>query len=272
MKTAAYPRPDPNAPPGTEIDPVELTDRQEQFCQRVAAHGNQGLAFREAYNVGPLTRPRLVWDRAYELARRPVIQARIRQLQVAALPAQLFSVRELVRDWVDIARADPNEIVRHVRHNCRNCRGVDHKHQWRDMVEYLEACATFAQDAALGLTKAGAAMPDMAGGFGFDAPLEPVATCPACYGEGIGVTLIADTTKLTGPARKLFRGIKETKNGIEVLLHDQEAAREKLGRLAGLFGDERPPLTPPADAEDDVIDAEASAVDAASEYQRLVRG
>lgn len=48
---------------------------------------------------------------------------------------------------------------------------------------------------------------------------------------------LADTAKLTGPARLLYAGVKATKYGVEVLMHDQMKALEMVARHLGMFSD-----------------------------------
>ncbi|MFM9859099.1 terminase small subunit [Pseudoxanthobacter sp. M-2] len=47
--------------------------------------------------------------------------------------------------------------------------------------------------------------------------------------------MIDDTTKLSPDAAALYAGVKTTKDGIEIKMHDQMAALEKLGRHLGVF-------------------------------------
>jgi len=49
----------------------------------------------------------------------------------------------------------------------------------------------------------------------------------------------ADTTKLTGGARRLVKGVKQGANGqLEILMHDVDKAAERLYKAAGAFGDD----------------------------------
>ena len=65
------------------------------------------------------------------------------------------------------------------------------------------------------------------------------------YTESDAVTIIADTTKLTGKARKLYAGAKQDRFGcIEIKMHDQDKAREMVGRMLGAFNDKLDLRTP----------------------------
>jgi hypothetical protein len=52
--------------------------------------------------------------------------------------------------------------------------------------------------------------------------------------------VITDTRKLSGPAKALFKSAKEGKYGVEVQLHDQIAALDKVARHLGMFSERQP--------------------------------
>jgi hypothetical protein len=237
----------------------------EKFAQLVATHGNYSMAYRETFAVSSSTKPMTVWRAAIAYANRPDIATRIRQLQREAADGVLMTVRELVRDWVDIATADPNELVCHVVTCCRNCHGIGFEYQWRDMAEWIDASTKNAESFPPKNP------PEMSGGFGFDGQREPNDACPHCYGRGIGATIIADTTKLTGKARKLYKGVRHKANGdIEVLMHDQEAARQALGRAMGILNNDPLPLEAPK-ADGRTIEQGITPVAAANAYLQMVK-
>jgi phage terminase small subunit len=133
----------------------------------------------------------------------------LRNVQVKAAVAEAVAAQsarvEVSADWVikrlmRIAGADPNELVRHERRPCGQCYGVtqDGRHLGKSV-------------------------------------REPDPECPQCLGEGRGTIVIGDTTKLSPEAAALFAGIKTSKDGIEIKMHDQMAALEKLGRHLGIF-------------------------------------
>lgn len=221
-----------------------LTDKQEKFAQAWARTGNKAAAYREAYNVRPTTVPQVVWVNASKVAALPHVEARYRELHDQAVLETVVSIREALQWQLDIATADPNEIVRVVARCCRHCYGKAHAYQWTDDIEFLDAY-TKALDERAALEKSGAfdeaarvKIPDDSGGYGFSAALEPVLTCPHCLGVGHEQTIINDTTKLTGKARKLYAGAEQDRFGaIKVKLHDQKAAWEMVCRMLGAFND-----------------------------------
>jgi phage terminase small subunit len=66
---------------------------------------------------------------------------------------------------------------------------------------------------------------------------DPNPDCENCSGEGVGRPWVADTRKLKGPARRLYAGVKVTKDGLEVKMHDQRAALVDVARHLGMFKD-----------------------------------
>ena len=179
---------------------------------------------------------------AIELLRKTEVQEAIADSrQARAARTDITADKVLSRFW-DIATADPNEIVSHRVGACRYCHGVGNAFQWANKAEYGQAVS---EALAQGLP-----VPTQEGGFGHDATAEPNADCPVCRGEGVGRVVVAETRKLKGPARKLYAGVKKTRNGIEIQLHDQMKALENVARHLGMFNYK---LTLRGDAENPLL-------------------
>lgn len=164
-----------------------------------------------------------------------------------------MEVNDVLKMWCEIATADPNELVRVVFESCRHCWGAGFKYQWRDVTEWVEACERAALEHAKKYRAwqrriaAGRAdgendeptydMPDASGGFGFNPRIEPNHECPKCEGHGMPRDIIADTRKLSGPARRLYAGVKRTRDGIQVLTRDQDAAAANVAKYLGMMVD-----------------------------------
>ena len=133
--------------------------------------------------------------------------------------------RVLNRLW-EMAQADPNELQRFIRVNCRYCWGLNHDYQWTKG-EYQTALH-HAQ-----ITEA--KEPTCEGGLSFDRLKAPNPECPECRGQGVGYTYIADTTRVSEQAKLIYAGIKETQHGIEIKMHDQLGALIKAGQHIGMF-------------------------------------
>lgn len=146
-----------------------------------------------------------------------------RKEAVAAMAG--IDVAWVLKQWADIAMADPNELMQVRRVCCRHCHGYGHQYQWSE-AEYV-AKVNAAIDA-------GKPAPDGAGGFGFDPNREPHPECPECGGEGYEHVHVTDSRKLTGRARKLYAGVQRTKDGIKVLTRDQDAALAKISQYLGM--------------------------------------
>lgn len=214
-----------------------LTAKQERFARAWAETGNKAAAYRIAYNVAERTTPNTVWVNASRLAALPKVQARHKEFTDQLALEDIMSARALFRWVVDIATADPNEIVRVIARNCRYCRGAGHNYQWKSSDEFLDACVIALDNKTT--------PPNDSGGYGFNGALEPVPECSHCFGIGLEQTIIADTTKLTGKARKLYAGAEQDRFGcIKVKLHDQKAYVEMACRMAGAFNDKLDIRTP----------------------------
>jgi phage terminase small subunit len=132
----------------------------------------------------------------------------------------------LERLWM-IATANPNELIEYRRGCCRYCFGVGHQYQWKDDEELLEAVSN-------------AADPDTVtdeGGYGFNPTIKPHPKCPSCHGEGFGSVHAHDSRQVSPAALALYAGVKRTKEGFEIKMHDQLAALDKVAKHLGMFSD-----------------------------------
>lgn len=238
------------------------TPKQELFAQEWARTGNKAAAYRLVYQPGERTAPGTIWSAASRLAALPQVVKRHRELVEAAALETIMSVRELLQLEIDIATADPNEIAYTAKRACRHCYGHEHRYQWKDDAEYIKACVD-ALDS-------GKQPPTDEGGYGYTRALDPIATCPHCLGNGVAEVVVNDTTKLTGKARKLYKGM-DYKNGEWVVtMHDQDKARERIGRILGAFNDKLQ-LTPPGGrAPQTIPDTVQSEQEAARAYLALI--
>jgi hypothetical protein len=64
----------------------------------------------------------------------------------------------------------------------------------------------------------------------------PNDDCPACKGRGETKTILADTSKVSPGARRLYKGVELYPDGSvkKLLVHDQMQARYELHRLKGM--------------------------------------
>lgn len=258
--------------PGGEPLP-DLDD--ERFAAALVIHGNNATAAYLAVRPDTKAARPTIWAMACRWRGRPDISMRYNQLRAATLQSNGIDLASLVQDIHDIATADPNELVRPIKGCCRHCHGIDFKYQWRDADEFVAACDAVQLDnderrerSATGKTR-DKPLPEFDGGEGFDPHNSPNPACPECMGAGTTHVYIADTTQLSPKAAKLYKGIKMTAAGPEILMHDQQAARDMLNRMAGVYKD-APPL--PGGSADGGVPGEVAIEDAGDVYMQLVHG
>lgn len=173
-----------------------LTLRQVRFANRVAEReismvdsdweSNTKLAIASGY--APISAA----QSASENMRNPLVLEAIedRKRQLAA--AAGLTPEWILREYMAIASADPNQLVRVVSRCCHLCWVLEEK------------------------------------------DLPPNPACTTCRGEGVSFVRVSDTSKLTGTARKLYAGAKQTKDGIEIKMRDQDGALRFLAEYLGL--------------------------------------
>lgn len=212
---------------------AKLTEKQEKFAQ---ANGLEGLsqsdAYRAAYTHENMTE-RAIHTEAFRVANIPHVARRIAEYKAqraaAAGAAVTFDVRKLFETYLEIASADPNELIGVKVGACRHCYGEGHAYQWRER-EYVEALQKYDR-------KPDGPPPDIAGGFGYKHYLPPHPECPECGGEGVERVVPRDSEKLSKGARLLYRGAQQTRDGVKILMADKDKALEQIGRILGAFDD-----------------------------------
>lgn len=175
-----------------------------------------------------LARPRV----AAKIAKAMAAQAKRTAITADAVLARLWS----------IATADPRELIEYRRTCCRHCHGADFGYQ-RTPAEMARERAKW--EAAQ--TKKSKEEFDEQGGVGYNGTLPPHPDCPECFGEGVERVYVHDTRHLSPAALALYAGVKTTKDGLEVKMHDQAAALVNVGKHLGMFT-EKPPELPDANA------------------------
>lgn len=194
-------------------------------------------AYKASYTVANM-KPRTITRRAVDVLQHPNVAAAIQQHREAQAANVNFGVQSVLREWIDIATADAGDLMAHRRVNCRRCWGHAHNHQWRDAAEFTDALAmTMDFNAGVRHKSKRRKLPTDEGGYGFNGTLSPNPECPYCDGDGKSDVWFADTRKLTGKARKLFAGVKQTKDGIQIITRDQDAALTNLAKALGIMAE-----------------------------------
>lgn len=207
---------------------MALTLRAEKFANEYAASGNgTDAATRAGYSEAS------AHAQSTRLLKNAEVVARIREIQGQAAKRTQITHDMVLERWWQLATADPNELTQLRREPCRFCHGVGHAYQWVDVEEYRRAFMEAM--AAAHRRKRAAEPPSDAGGFGFTTKRDPHPECPSCNGEGLARPFFADTRKLKGPAALLFAGVRQTRDGIEIKMHDQARALENVARHLGMW-------------------------------------
>lgn len=160
----------------------------------------------------------------------PDVQAEIARLMAERSERTQITADEVLCHWRDIATADPNELVEYRRTCCRYCYGKDFKYQ-RTPQEMEDDRAEWAAESK---RHRPVEFP-VEGGLGYDARKPPRPDCIECFGEGEGQAFFKDTRTLSTPARRLYGGVKITKGGIEVIMHNPMEALVNVAKHLGMF-------------------------------------
>lgn len=209
---------------------MALTVKQQAFVDRYLQTRDGAGSYRHAFNVRPSTKPKSVSDAASKLLADPEVMAAVeRGLSATAAAAPVtFTVADALAKWVEIATADPRELIGLRVGCCRYCWGEAGGYQWHER-EYLAACDAAERDKQ--------PLPDPAGGFGFNHTLDPNVDCWKCRGEGVERVVARDTSKLTPSALLLYGGVKSKRDGVEIIIADRMKALENACRIIGAYQD-----------------------------------
>lgn len=152
-----------------------------------------------------------------------------------------LSINWVLRQWKELSEANPNDLCYVRVECCRHCYGKGHEYQWTEF-EYQDAvkranahsCTTKCDQPCV---KRIPPMPT--GGFGFTPRKPPTPECPLCHGDGYSRTMVKDTQNLKGASRRLIAGVKQTKDGIEIKMRDQDAALANISKYFGMLIDRK---------------------------------
>lgn len=228
-----------NLPAPTRSPDAPLTAIQAAFVEHYLRYRNATQAYKHASGKGNAIAYHTASQEGGKLLRDERVQAAIRAGAKEAFKGTAASVGWLLQRFLDVATADPRELIGLKVGACRYCHGDDHGYQWRER-EYLEALqeAEWQVRLAPPSLRAEVKFPDIAGGFGFNATKPPHADCPQCHGEGVERFVPRDTDNLSDQALLLFGGVKVKPNGgYEIIIADRQKALENVGRIMGAFTD-----------------------------------
>lgn len=224
----------------------KISDKEEGFCQYLVQWGCATTAYKKNFDTSRM-QISTIYRRAFDLKNQEKIKARLGELRSIREQRTKDVLKRMVDDATSVMDANPNEIMQHQHNNCRHCHGIGHAWQWKNLGEFSNAVqAAIQRNADIEARNSNAKpenaqalepMPTEDGGFGFVLDKRPHPDCPVCLGEGVHRVWIADTRTLGPNEQKLFAGIKQTRDGIEIKLQDQHGARDQLARILGAYKD-----------------------------------
>ena len=204
---------------------MTLSYRRTRFVQEYCKDGNaKQAAIRAGYSedTAGMQGSRLL---TYDEVKNYLAEYKLAIAENAQITPTL-----ILQEWRRIAMADPNELTQVRRVCCRHCYGFGYAYQWTE-AEY--------SDAVNRAVDGGKPAPACDGGFGFDRTAGPNIDCTECKGLGHTVTHFADTRKLSVGGKRLFAGVKQTKDGLEIKMRDQDAALQNLSKFLGMVVDRK---------------------------------
>jgi len=176
---------------------------------------------------------------ASRLLTDPVVEAKVEEAMAARLARAGLDADQVLARIRAIATADANELIELRRCCCRYCYGRNHRYQRTpaELKKHREEFEKKIDDAEPNAERAAELKDefDEEGGIGWDPRRDPHANCPECFGEGQLKEFAKDTRELSPEARMLYRGVKVTQNGLQVLTADQDAHLRMLAEHAGLL-------------------------------------
>lgn len=229
-----------NLPAPTRAPESPLTALQARFVEHYLRYRNATQAYKFASPKGETMRYQTAANEGQKLLRDERVQAAIRDGARTAFADTGASVGWLLQRFLDVATADPRELIGLKVGCCRYCYGEGHEYQWREG-EYAAALRDVEYELSLisnPAKRAAVRLPDIAGGFGYNATLPPLDECPRCHGEGVERFVPRDTDRLSDQALLLFGGVKVKQGGgYEIIIADRQKALENAGRIMGAFTD-----------------------------------
>lgn len=213
------------------LDPLDAAE--SAFVDHFIRYRNRIQAYKASHDYPAGTTATNLAKRADTVLQRPHVLHELNRRQQIATEASLVDVQWIFQRLIDVATADPRELIGLKIGCCRYCHGAGHLYQWRER-EYMEAMDD-AERASR--NDSNVRFPDIGGGFDFDATRAPHPDCPDCHGEGVQRIVPCDTDELSDQAALLYGGVKAKRDGYEIIIADRDKALELAGKVLGAFTD-----------------------------------
>lgn len=219
------------------MDERPLNQNQELFVEHLLA--SETLDAKAAYLAVYKCKPNAAAVGGCKLLQDPRVKARLAARKAERMEQLGLTQGEILRELRAIATADPRDLIEYRRGACRYCYGAGFQfHRTpaeyrRDLAQYQAAQATkpAGERDELGLKF------DPQGGVGFNPTKAPNPDCPECFGQGEGYAYPKDSREVPAAAARLYAGVKETKDGLEIKTRSPDKALELMMRHAGMLAD-----------------------------------
>lgn len=211
-----------------------MTDQMRAFAREyVIDHNAQAAAIRAGYAESNAA------SKGCHLLDRPDVRELVEKHMARAEANSGIKAERVLQEAWCILTADVNDLVEFRRRCCRHCYGIDFGYQ-RTVSEISRERAEYEREKRKAIAKdpnvAGVYEDfDEKGGPGYDARRPPNPDCTECWGDGVGDAHFKATANLTPAARALYAGVKQTKEGFQMLTIDKMAAMEKLFKHLNLY-------------------------------------
>lgn len=245
----------------------KISKQEAEFARKYVECGKPGIAYKFAYVTKGLSNSEIS-QKGYQIKNRKPVKELIESLQKKLSKDSEFGIQQVVEIWQDIATADPNELVSNLRRCCRHCYGRGHHYQWKDKAEFAYALGQALKSKPAKGEKP-QELPNDEGGYGFNFTFRPHPECTECRGEGHLETFFADTRTLSRAGQRLFAGVKQTQNGMQVLTRDQDAALANLAKFYGMMPNDKLVVSDPLLTA--TLPLPADPVEAANVYAEFIK-
>lgn len=230
---------------------MALSEKHQRFVTEYLVDLNATQAYiRAGYS------PNGAGESAHTLLKNPEIQDAISEARKKLSEQTEITPAKVLNEWASIAFANPNDLIEQRMANCRHCHGAGFRHQYTDH-EFAKRRTAHDKHKPTGTSARARAQAevwdaegvfDEGGGPGFDRYRKPNPECPECRGVGELVVVPRDSRDIPERSRRLYNGVKVTKDGHTVMMQDRGKALENIAKHLGMFVDRQAIVNPDGSA------------------------
>ena len=227
-------------------DARPLTFKAELFVETLLA--DEQLDATRAYEAVYKCTHKAAQTGASKLMADPRIIQRVEARKAERMKAAGLSAAEILAELRNVTTADPRDLMELRRGACRYCHGEGFRFH-RTPAEYRRDMDSYIAEQEALARKGGAAgekadvlglLFKVEGGIGYNRTREPHPDCPECFGEGVAYSFPKDSRTVSPAAARLFVGVKETKDGLEIKTRNVDKSVELMMRHAGMLSEKAP--------------------------------